>query len=224
MQLYAQSITVSFPEIETNHLVNGVKYIKDIKIPEDIEITFLEDEFGLTLRLIEYWKTKIIGYDNYIMYSDKATDLTFNNRKVRSGGKTYDSSGNTYKRNEQGNLEANTPLNQKDKDKLTSKKLRNYSGSTLNFFNDNDLESSNDPNATFGYVAKNKSNGIEYYKANMFIKPLGVQDESIVFPTIRVKGAFPKSIESMTFSQDSQDFMTHKVRFSVDTIFVSKLI
>ena len=229
MQLYAQSITVSFPEIETNHLVNGVKYIKDIKIPEDIEITFLEDEFGLTLRLIEYWKTKIIGYDNYIMYSDKATDLTFNNRKVRSGGKTYDSSGTTYKRNEQGNLvPEEKQLDEKGKDKLKSKKLRNYSGSTLNFFNDttsvkSDASNQDDANI-FGNVAKNKSNGIEYYKANMFIKPLGVQDESIVFPTIRVKGAFPKSIESMTFSQDSQDFMTHKVRFSVDTIFVSKLI
>lgn len=221
MQLYAQSITVSFPEIETNHLVNGVKYIKDIKIPEDIEITFLEDEFGLTLRLIEYWKTKIIGYDNYIMYSDKATDLNFTGRKVRSGGKTYDSSGTTYKSD--GTQEENQ-LSTEDKNKLKSKKLRNYSGSTLNFFNDNNLESSNDPNATFGYVAKNKSNGIEYYKVNMFIKPLGVQDESIVFPGIRIKGAFPKSIDSMTFSHDSQDFMTHKVRFSVDTIYVSKYV
>lgn len=214
MQLYAQSVTVSLPEIETAHLVNGVKYIKDIKIPEDIEITFLEDEFGLTLRLIEYWKTKIIGYDNYIMYSDKATDFNFPNREVRSGGKTYGSNGK-----EVGYANSKS---------TTTKKLRNYSGSTLNFFNDTtsvkaDASNQDDANL-FNRVAKNKSNGIEYYKANMFIKPLGVQDESVVFPGIRIKGAFPKSIESMTFSHESQDFMTHKVRFSVDTIYVSKYV
>jgi hypothetical protein len=175
MQLYAQSITVSFPEIETNHLVNGVKYIKDIKIPEDIEITFLEDEFGLTLRLIEYWKTKIIGYDNYIMYSDKATDFNFPNRQVKTRGKTYGKDGKDIE------------LSDTEKAKVPAKKLRNYSGSTLDFFNDTvnvyDSASDNPINKTKSISA----NGIEYYKANMFIKPLGVQDESIVFPTIPQK-------------------------------------
>ena len=76
LQLYAQSVSVSLPEIETGSLVNGVKYIKDIKMPEDFEITFLEDELGLTIRLIEFWREKIVGYDNYVMYSDTATSKT----------------------------------------------------------------------------------------------------------------------------------------------------
>lgn len=194
MQLYAQSITVSLPEIETGHLVNGVKYIKDIKIPEDIEISFLEDELGLTLRLIEYWKTKIIGYDNYVLYSDKATSRNFTGRTVRKGRKNYSAT--------------------ETKDSTIS--LRNYSGSTIDFFNE-------------GYSlltskSQKKAKGIEYYKANLFIKPLGVQDESILFPAIKVKGAFPKSIDSFTFNHESQDFMIHKVRFSVDTVYVSKFV
>lgn len=189
MQLYAQSITVSLPEIETGHLVNGVKYIKDIKIPEDIEISFLEDELGLTLRLIEYWKTKIIGYDNYVLYSDKATSRNFTGRTVKKGGSKL-----------------RNPVSGEN-----TLPLRNYSGSTIDFFNE-------------GITSNKKAKGIEYYKANLFIKPLGVQDESILFPAIKVKGAFPKSIDSFTFNHESQDFMIHKVRFSVDTVYVSKFV
>ena len=190
MQLYAQSITVSLPEIETAHLVNGVKYIKDIKIPEDIDISFLEDEGGLTLRLIEYWKTKIVGYDNYVLYSDKATSVNYPDRRVRHEGTSYATSADG------------------ERSALTNAKLNNFSGSKITFFNE----------------GGNNSNGIEPYKANMFIKPLGVQDESLFFPGIRIKGAFPKSVDSMTFSHDSQEFMIHKVKFSVDIVYVSKFI
>jgi hypothetical protein len=204
MQLYAQSITVSLPEIETGHLVNGVKYIKDIKIPEDIDISFLEDEGGLTLRLIEYWKTKIVGYDNYVLYSDKATSINYPNRQVRYGGKNFKTDDKGQTSNEIGSQEKDS--------KLTNAQLNNFSGSKINFFNE---ERSNN---------KYSTKGIEPYKANMFIKPLGVQDESLFFPGIRIKGAFPKSIDSMTFSHDSQEFMIHKVKFSVDIIYVSKFI
>jgi len=201
MQLYAQSVTVSLPEIETGTLVNGVKYVKDIKIPEDIEIAFIEDELGLTLRLIEYWRNKIVGYNNYTLYSDKATSYNYPNRKVRKGGATYDKEKKVSSRLLRG--------------EDTGPPLRNYSGSNLNFFNET---------ADYSIGGQKKAKGIEYYKANLVVKPLGVQDESIFFPTIRVQGAFPKSIDSMTFNHESQEFMIHKVKFSVDTIYVSKLV
>jgi uncharacterized protein YqfB (UPF0267 family) len=201
MQLYAQSVTVSLPEIETASLVNGVKYIKDIKIPEDIEISFLEDELGLTIRLIEYWKTKIVGYNNFISHSDRATSYNYPGREVRQGGSTYNQT--KQKRKSGGGSEFSG-----DPQEIT---LRNFSGSTLNFF-------------TEDVGDRKRAKGIEYYKANIIVKPLGVQDESIFFPTIKVQGAFPKSIDSLTFSHDSQEFMIHKVKFSVDAVYMSKAI
>jgi hypothetical protein len=211
LQLYAQSVSVSLPEIETNTLVNGVKYIKDIKMPEDFEVTFLEDELGSTLRLIEYWKEKIVGYDNYVQYSDTATSATNVNDKPRevstgSGGSA-------------------TTLDFYNSNKKSSAYIQNYSGSTLNFFNDSSrvtfgFQNSNSINPFSGTsVGASKVRGIEAYKCNMTLKPLSIQDETFVFPSFQMKGVFPKSIESITFSQDSEDIMMHKVKFSVDAIY-----
>lgn len=187
LQLYAQSVTVSLPEIETASLVNGVKYIKDLKMPEEFEISFLEDELGLTLRFIDLWRLKIVGYDNYVMYSDRATSKKFNDnpRSTTTQASKYNS-------------------NTKVKD------IQNFSGSTLDFFGDQ---------VTMGTVTL--SRGIEAYKANMTLKPLSLQDDLGVppYPSFQMKGVFPKSIDSITFSQDSSDFLIHKVKFSVDTVY-----
>jgi len=200
LQLYAQSVTISLPEIETGSLINGVKYIKDIKMPEDFEITFLEDELGLTLRFIDLWRLKIVSYDNYVMYSDRATSGKFNKGDDR-------------------------PLTKKNKNSYLAKlnnnstDLQNFSGSTLDFFNDEGtIPTSSGENRANRYKY---TTGIESYKANMTLKPLSMQDDLGIppFPSFQLKGVFPKSIDSMTFSQDSQEFMIHKVKFSVDTIY-----
>lgn len=208
LQLYAQSITIPLPEIETASLVNGVKYIKDLKMPDEFEISFLEDELGLTLRIIDLWRLKIVGYDNYVMYSDRATSKTFEGRKT-----TKTDGGTNYW----------------DKLNNNTKNLQNFSGSTLDFFGDQgtfDVLGSDSAEATAtgskqgsGSVKFNK--GIETYKANMTVKPLSLQDDLGVppYPSFQMKGVFPKSIDSITFSHDSSDFLIHKVKFSVDTVY-----
>ena len=201
LQLYAQSVTVSLPEIETATLVNGVKYVKDIKIPEDFDITFLEDEFGSTLRIIEYWKEMIVGYGNYVQYSDTATSATSVNSKQREISPSTGTDLVTF-----NNLNSN---------KKSSAVIQNYSGSTINFFNDS--------NRKTGGTGASKVRGIEAYKCNMTLKPLSIQDETFVFPSFQMKGVFPKSIESLTFSHDSEEIMTHKVKFSVDNIYTRML-
>lgn len=203
LQLYAQSVTVSLPEIETATLVNGVKYVKDIKIPEDFDITFLEDEFGSTLRIIEYWKEKIVGYGNYVQYSDTATATSVNSKQREISDSTGSSS------------EFGSNFSYWNSNRKSSAVIQNYSGSTINFFNDSNRET--------GGTGASKVRGIEAYKCNMTLKPLSIQDETFVFPSFQMKGVFPKSIESLTFSHDSEEIMTHKVKFSVDNIYTRML-
>ena len=200
---------MSLPEIETGSLVNGVKYIKDIKMPEDFEITFLEDELGLTIRLIEFWREKIVGYDNYVMYSDTATSKTNVNGQDRKIAKS--NQPNNTNKSENDNYRNSLSSNTKKKSDL----IQNFSGSTITFFND-------DPRGLNSIGAGNqKVKGIEAYKANMTLKPLSLQDDLGIppFPSFQMKGAFPKSIDSITFSHDSEEIMMHKVKFSVDTIY-----
>lgn len=197
LQLYAQSVTVSLPEIETASLVNGVKYIKDLKMPDEFEISFLEDELGLTLRFIDLWRLKIVGYDNYVMYSDRATSKSFIKgvkRPTTPQKSTFSWGSNTKE-----------------------KEIQNFSGSILDFFN-NEYSSRISGQQL---VTSNLTRGIEAYKANMTLKPLSLQDDLGVppYPSFQMKGVFPKSIDSITFSQDSSDFLIHKVKFSVDTVY-----
>lgn len=220
LQLYAQSVTISLPEIETGSLVNGVKYIKDIKMPEDFEITFLEDELGLTLRFIDLWRLKIVGYDNYVMYSDRATSKTFESKNSKGDLQTS-SRPTTQKRTQRGQGYLAKINNE------SVNEIQNFSGSTLDFFNDEwtaDIGTPSSANRNIGREVARKytyTSGIEAYKANMTLKPLSMQDDLGIppFPSFQLKGVFPKSIDSMTFSQDSQEFMIHKVKFSVDTIY-----
>lgn len=57
-RLHIQDITVPFIEFEYED-VNGMKHVKDIKHPEEIEITFIENDIGLVRNYLQYWMNQI---------------------------------------------------------------------------------------------------------------------------------------------------------------------
>jgi hypothetical protein len=60
----------------------------------------------------------------------------------------------------------------------------------------------------------------EFAKKNCLVKLIGLNDQltSLFYPTLSLRGVFPKKIEDYELSQDSDEHLLIKVNFSVDSM------
>lgn len=67
---------------------------------------------------------------------------------------------------------------------------------------------------------------LQYMKLNILLKLIGGRDSgnSLLYPSILFRRAKPKKISNIKVSQESDDFMTFDVEFSVDQVLISNVV
>jgi len=67
---------------------------------------------------------------------------------------------------------------------------------------------------------------LQYMKLNCLLKLIGGRDSgsSLLYPSILFRRAMPKKISNIKVSQESDEFMTFDVEFSVDQVLISNLV
>lgn len=58
-RLHIQKVSIPFPTIEYEDF-NGIKHVSDIKYPDDMTITFLENDLGIVRNYLKYWQNSIL--------------------------------------------------------------------------------------------------------------------------------------------------------------------